>query len=252
MIAELARSALDLLFPPRCRLCDDGISDGRVQFCANCVPLLDAERCVPACPRCAATVAPFEVAAGRCAECRDKDLRLDGTARVGEYYGSLGQLLRAYKFHNQEHLEAVLAAFLVEAVTRCDWFERVEAVVPVPTHWTRRVRRPMHPAQALAASVASMSRWPCAHVLRRVRAGARQIGLSYTDRLVNIRGAFAMTKGVSLHNARVLLIDDVRTTGATLDECAKVIRRGGASEVYAAVLVTVDGVGPGVSIFNSI
>jgi predicted amidophosphoribosyltransferase len=77
-------------------------------------------------------------------------------------------------------------------------------------------------------------------VLRRVRGGPHQIGLSHSQRVENVRGAFAMARGVTLRGARLLLVDDVMTTGATLNECAKVLRRGGAAEVYAAVVLTVD------------
>lgn len=85
---------------------------------------------------------------------------------------------------------------------------------------------------------------PLVRVLRRTRAGPHQIGLSYTARAANVRGAFAMRPGVELRDARLLLIDDVRTTGATINECAKVLQASGAAEVYAAVVVAVGIDGP--------
>lgn len=128
---------------------------------------------------------------------------------------------------------------MAEAVETAPWRERVEAVVSVPTHWKRRFNRPFHAADALASFVARRVNLPHLAVLRRVRAGPHQIGLSPTDRAANVRGAFAVRKGVTLHDARLLLIDDVRTTGATVEECAKVLRREGAAEVYAAVVLRV-------------
>ena len=133
----------------------------------------------------------------------------------------------------------LLGGWLVEAIETAPWRERIEAVVSVPTHWKRRFNRPFHAADALASVVARKVSLPHVPVLRRVRAGPRQIGLSHTERSANVRGAFSIRKGVTLRNARLLLIDDVRTTGATLEECAKVLRRGGAAEVYAAVVLRV-------------
>jgi len=117
-------------------------------------------------------------------------------------------------------------------------FPQVEAIVSVPTHWKRRIDRPFHAADNIASSVAKNMDLPFARVLKRVRAGPHQIGLTHAERIRNVSGAFALRRGVELHKARVLLIDDVRTTGATLNECAKVLRHAGAAEVYAAVLAT--------------
>jgi len=158
---------------------------------------------------------------------------------VGIYRDLLGQLLRAYKYHGREELALLLGGWLTEAIETAPWRDRIEAVVSVPTHWKRRFNRPFHAADALAASVARKASLPHVSILRRVRAGPRQIGLSETERAANVRGAFAIRKGVVLRDARVLLIDDVRTTGATLEECAKILHRAGATEVYAAVVLRV-------------
>jgi ComF family protein len=135
-------------------------------------------------------------------------------------------------------LESILGGWLAEAVERVPWRERLEAVVPVPTHWQRRLLRSFHAADRLAAFVARQVKLPLVPILRRTRAGPHQIGLSYAERAKNVLGAFALRRGVKLDQARLLLVDDVKTTGATIDECAKVLRRAGAAEVYAAVVVT--------------
>ncbi len=77
---------------------------------------------------------------------------------------------------------------------------------------------------------------PVAPVLRRIRGGPHQIGLTYPQRIDNVRGAFAMSRGVTLRGARLLLVDDVATSGATIMECARVLHRGGADAVYVALI----------------
>jgi len=99
--------------------------------------------------------------------------------------------------------------------------------------------RPMHAAEALAETVGRQTGLPCISLLRRVKAGRHQIGLSYLERKQNVQGAFAIRRGVRLHAARLLLIDDVKTTGATLNECAKVLRQAGAAEIYAGLAAVV-------------
>ena len=159
--------------------------------------------------------------------------------RVGPYHSLLGQLVRAYKYHDEGRLEPVLGRWLADAVQSACWRERVEAVVSVPAHWRRQLLRASYPADALATIIARRTSLPRVSLLRRIKAGPHQIGLSYREREKNVRGAFALRPGVKLGDARLLLVDDVRTTGATLGECAKVLRRAGAKEVYAAVVVRV-------------
>ena len=239
-IAKLLGSIAELVFPPRCTACGTWRRVGGAgPLCGECREAIHRERTVPTCPTCAAPVAPYEISLGRCGQCRGRSLRIEGTVRVGIYGDLLGQLLRAYKYHGREELALLLGGWLAEAIEAAPWRERIEAVVSVPTHWKRRFHRPFHAADALASHVAQEASLPHVPILRRVRAGPRQIGLSDTERAANVRGAFAIRKGVVLRDARVLLIDDVRTTGATLEECAKVLRRSGAAEVYAAVVLRV-------------
>ncbi|MGB2985954.1 MAG: phosphoribosyltransferase family protein [Phycisphaerae bacterium] len=151
---------------------------------------------------------------------------------------TLGQVIRTYKYHGCEELEPVLGGWLAEVVGEAPWLDRIEAIVSVPTHWKHRLGRPLYAADMLASIVARKTGLPHVPILRRVRGGPHQIGLSYTARVENVRGAFAIRRGVALRDARLLLIDDVKTTGATLNECAKALRHAGAAEVYAAVVVT--------------
>lgn len=232
------RRLADLVYPPTCMGCQVQLPTVETRFCPTCEDAIDQERRRPACPRCASTVAPFELANDQCRSCRQRPTRTRGMVRVGYYEGVLAELIRAYKYHGHESIEPILATWLADAVRTAPWLDEVEAIVSVPTHWRHRIARPLYAAEALAAGVARHTGVPEARVLRRVRGGRHQIGLPYTERQENVRGAFAMRSGVTLRKARLLLIDDVKTTGATIEECAKVLRRAGAAKVYAAVVVT--------------
>lgn len=237
------RAAIDALFPPRCLLCGDWDCGGDSSLCAPCALRIDQEREAAACPVCATDLAPFSMQDGRCPECKDESHAVAGIVRVSRWrpiggeLSAVGTLLRDYKYRGRRELGPAIAGWLAEAVRRAEWLPRIEAVVPVPTHWTRRLRRPFYAADELAELLGRERKLPAIPVLRRVRGGKRQIGLSYTDRKQNIRGAFAIRSGFAMRRSRVLLVDDVRTTGATLGECARVLRMAGAAEVYAAVVV---------------
>jgi len=239
IVAGVAQAAAGLLFPPRCLACgdfDETTGDG---LCFPCATAMTEARVAPSCPTCAADVAPHEVKLDRCSQCRGHALKVAWAVRVGSYRSSLGGLLRAYKYNQREELSPLLGRWLSEAIVAAPWLGQVEGIVSVPTHWRRRITRSFHAADALAGLVSRRLELPHLPLLRRLRAGPRQVGLSVTRRAENVRGAFALRPGVTLRDARLLLMDDVRTTGATLEECARVLRRGGASEVYSAVICRV-------------
>ncbi len=231
--------AANLIFPCYCKLCGGAFADVDRSLCSGCAALLSRERRTPACPRCAGTVGPFEIHEGRCRRCRGRRPVIVGTARVSPYAEHFARLIRSYKYHGRVELGPLMGEWLAEAVESAPWRARLEAIVAVPTHWRHRLGRPLYAAEALAGEVARRTGIWQASVLRRVRGGPHQIGLSQADRAANVRGAFALRRGASLDGARLVLVDDVKTTGATLKECANALRRGGAAEVYAAVVVTV-------------
>lgn len=245
MFGRWTDSLVDLVFPPKCHLCYEVMTERLEVFCSACLSELIEQWDEPSCPRCAASVAPFEVARDKkgrmgCGSCRDESLKIENTVRVGAYQDGLGHLVRQFKYRGREELGPTLGKWVAQIVQQSDWMDRIEAVACVPTHWKHRLSRPLHAAEKLADVVANHLAVPHVPILRRVRAGPHQINLSANQRKANVKGAFAMQRGVSLRDTRLLLIDDVKTTGATLEECAKVLRKAGAAEIYAAVLVKVN------------
>lgn len=239
----MVQAGLEMVFPPVCGLCRSahGVThDPKNVLCDACRTAWDAAAGMPACRRCGGTLAPYEASDGDCAACRRDPPRVRGTARVGAYQGCLADAIRRYKFHGQENLYALLADSLAAAVRRAEWSTSIEFVTFVPTHWHRQIGRPFHAAQRLARALAMRLDLPSDGLMRRTRAGVHQVGLSPTARQVNVRGAFDLVRGVELRGARLLLVDDVKTTGATLEECTRILRAARAGEVYAAVLARVE------------
>lgn len=234
---------MDLLFPRVCPACQCAGKLDADGFCPGCRDELADRFGQNYCARCGATVGPYAAADGRCPACRGLSWSLAGTVRLGGYRGLLRDLLLAFKYAGRDELDRFFGRRLAGALATAGWFKEVEALVAVPTCWHRRLLGRAYIATAIARQVARSAGLPHVPLLRRVRGGPSQIGLNHTQRVENVRGAFRLARGVKLDRSVVCLIDDVTTSGATLSECARVLKRGGAAKVFAAVVCRQHGPG---------
>jgi ComF family protein len=170
--------------------------------------------------------------------CRRERPPWDGILILGGYADDLRAAILRIKRPGAEHLTRALAALLVER--RRDRLEalRIDAVVPVPMHWWRRARRGTSDADEVARAVARAIGVGAVPALVRARATRMQNELPPEERGDNVAGAFRARRGVA--GRRLLLVDDVVTTGATLAACCEALRGAGAAAVYAAALAKAD------------
>ena len=164
----------------------------------------------------------------RCPRCRRTLRSVDRARSVGAYDGALRAIVHALKYEGRRTLARPLAALMRNRGS--DLIIGSDAVVPVPLHVSRRRQRGFNQAVDLAAGLGL----PVAQVLRRVRATAVQTSLPAARRHGNVRGAFVATRAAgALCGRTVLLVDDVSTTGATLEACARALKEIGVREVRA-------------------
>jgi len=167
-------------------------------------------------------------AAAVCVRCRRTRHAIDRARTVGEYSGPLRAIVHALKYDGRRSLARPLASLM--RARGAPLLDGVACLVPVPLHPSRRRRRGFNQAADLARHVGG----PVVHALRRVRATATQADLPAARRHKNVRDAFAVTRrGRRLAGATIVLIDDVSTTGATLDACARALKAAGVAEVRA-------------------
>jgi ComF family protein len=226
-----------LLLPPHCVGCGRPLGR-RALFCAACRGglTLIGER---SCPRCGRPVGPYVPVGTDCAACRTLPLaHLAGAVAAGTYEGALRDLVLRFKRRRPIDLTRALVDLLLQPLERRPWLTEVAAVVPVPIHWRRRYfERGFNQAAVLGAALAARLGRPLIPALRRRRATPSQVGLSRTARVANVAGSVrAQPSARRLARRSVLLVDDVMTTGATLSECARVLRQAGVRRVYAAVI----------------
>jgi ComF family protein len=216
---------------------------------------------VPVCAECLASPAPLEAdyfcscchtpfvndypldEHGVCAACRSGLRGFDSAACFGFYEGTLRGLIHLFKYSGMRPLAAPLARFIERALAvgvSADDARGFDAVVAVPLHWRRKWARGFNQAELLARPIARRRGLPLVNALRRKRSTEVQAGLAMAGRRRNVTGAFAAREGADVKGKRILLIDDVMTTGATASACASVLKRAGAASVSLATLARVD------------
>lgn len=232
--------AEEWLFPPNCLLCERSLQReglGGVDLCGGCRQGLAADR-GELCPRCARPLPRHATPhLSGCGACRNHPWRFDRAIAVGIYGGLMRETILRIKQPRDESLCLVIGAFLGERVAADLGEVRPDLVVPVPMHWWRRMRRGVNDAELLAEGLARRLRWPCETRLLRCRRVTRKQGMLLPDeRKRNVRDAYEVVARERVQGLHVLLVDDVMTTGATLNELARVLRQAGAQRVSVAVV----------------
>ena len=207
---------LDLLLPRRCACCGLAGADA----CRECLERLPRIR-PPICDRCGA---PTQWPVSRCRECSGRRLGFETARAAVEYDEAVRRLVAAWKERGLRRLAEGAADLVVTVLAR----PAAGALAFVPPDPDRRLRRGHHPAAALASLLAAAWELPLIPTLVRRSGGPRQRGLSLADRRRNVRDVFRASRAPP---ARVVLVDDVYTTGATASEAARVLRRAGAARV---------------------
>lgn len=225
------------LFPDSCRLCDEPlVAAGRSPVCAGCLADLEDWQGAILCRGCQQSVNEPSALDGRgyCGSCRREPPAFSCAWSSGPYDGSLRRLIHLLKYDGVRPLAGVMAARLE---TGFHALGGADLIVPAPLHWRRGFKRGFNQSALIARSLGRRLGVRCERrLLVRVRATPSQAGLSRPERRRNLRGAFRVRRSESVQEKTVLLVDDVMTTGATLNACAKALERAGAKEVRALVV----------------
>ncbi len=212
------RRSLERLLPQDCSVC--GLGSGNAPVCPACaadLPYLDG----PLCPVCA-----LPTTGGRCGACLAAPPRFDATTAVFRYAYPVEHLVQALKYRQRLALAGWLAASLAARVGR----DGIDCVLPLPLSAARMRERGFNQAQEIARPLARALGLPLlADCCSRVRDTPPQAGLPWTERQANMRQAFACRGGLT--GKRIAVVDDVMTTGATLNEFARLLKRHGAARV---------------------
>lgn len=210
---SLWERALDLVFPPKCPFCQRVLEDPRASACPVCVPEL-----------------PWLEEEGRSVDFAD------GCFSPLAYRGAVPEAVRRYKFSRVRALSKPFAALMARRLDDC-LEGRPDLICWAPLSGKRRRERGFDQAELLAREVGRRLSVPVRPVLWKLRHTVPQSGLEdMSARRANAQGAYALLPGADLTGKRVVLVDDVVTSGSTLGACAALLRRGGAERVYCLTL----------------
>lgn len=232
-LRRIGRVVVDGVLPPRCLVCGATVGDPG-SLCGACW----AGITFFAPPWCARCGLPFVHPMGEgalCAECARDKKHWDRARAVLRYDKHSRRLVLALKHGDHTHTAAALGGWMRRV--GAELLDSADMLVPVPLHWTRLFARRYNQAALLAHAIRAAGGPPVVpDGLVRRRRTPSQGRLSPSARARNVRGAFALRRGCDVAGKRVVIVDDVLTTGATAEECARVLRRGGAAFVGVLTL----------------
>ncbi len=234
-LGAAASLALDLVFPRYCAICGAPASPEYLYLCWNCrarLPIITP-------PYCEICGQPVASGAGGfvCSRCRANTPWFDCARSICRYQGAMGQLVRDFKYNAALWLRHDFNLLLRAGLAAHYAAQHVDAIVFVPLHAYKERRRSFNQAQILGEGLSRQSpRLPVISALRRVRPTETQTHLTAARRIANVKGVFQVRPRVNLQGLNLLLLDDVMTTGATANECARALKAAGAARVYVLTL----------------
>jgi competence protein ComFC len=225
-------AALSLFYPEICQYCMEERavpSDGFLcPKCCGDVKLIEH----PYCERCGLPFHGAITSAFQCSNCRDLELHFVKARAAASAEGIVLEIIHRYKYNRALWFEPFLARLLLSQALPSLQQEQWNMIVPVPLHSLKRREREFNQAERLARHLSDAAQIPLrCDLLDRVQPTRTQTRLTRSERQENVRKAFALRRRTRLNGERVVLVDDVFTTGATTSACAKVLRDNGAGEV---------------------
>lgn len=220
-ILRIVKAFGDFIYPPYCMSCNTQLHKGTELICRGCLNQM---------PR-------IHDDYNIMAELKEKlkqDLYISKVVSMWEFEKDIQILIHYLKYNNHRNIGRILATKMIQELRDHEIFKLTEIIIPVPLHKVRMRKRGYNQSDVLAEKISSMIKKPVEkNVLKRVRNTKTQTKLTAVERMKNVGNAFAVNQQEIILNKSVLLVDDVITTGSTINACALQLKRHGAAEVYA-------------------
>jgi ComF family protein len=233
LAARIMRELAFFIYPPTCAGCEQPLpSDRSESFCPDCLRTLELIS-EPYCPVCGLPHATEIPNSHLCGDCLAGVHYFDRARSTGSYRGSLREILHRFKYGGRISLARPLAHMLIAPGKHLAQLHKIDRIIPVPLHPRRLRQRGFNQASLLARRLGSALKISVDYAsLKRSRWTEPQTGLSRRQRAANVRGAFRLKTVEQVRGKGILLLDDVFTTGETVNQCVRVLKRdGGAREV---------------------
>jgi competence protein ComFC len=232
-ISQYLAAAFELVYPRNCQICFEAIEGGGAlgYVCGGCLKSVRRIQ-APFCQKCGLPFHGELLSAFECSNCRDKDYVFERAIAATTTQGAIRECVHRFKYQRQMWFGPVLAHHIIQGgLEHFDWGE-IDGIVPVPLHPRKRREREFNQAEYLADALGRAFKVAVFKTnLRRVVDTATQTRLDVASRAANMRGAFCVTEPSALSGKRLVLVDDVFTTGATVSECARMLLLAGVQSV---------------------
>jgi len=226
---------LNWLFPPTCRICRMDLPDNWSKpICEKCYQKLKFVD-----QYCQTCGSPLPDGGAHCYYCRRRrpTRRYFDFIRTALYYREpLKTLIHQYKYQHQDYLSVFFAELMSLAIHNYPEFTEVEVITAVPLYWRKRLWRSYNQSALLAKNLSVFLQRPYLVLLRRNKYSQPQAGLSHQERFSNVADNFVLRNGYSVKNKNILIIDDISTTGETINQCSRILKLAGARKVYGYTL----------------
>lgn len=241
MLSTYLHTFLDLFYPRLCLHCNRDLNNSlEFNICSNCkqhIPYRDDAYCI----RCGATLGPYSISDTKegCTVCKGRYLHFETITPVTYYDGVIKTLIHKFKYARQEFLSSVLNDIILADEKLKETILNIDMIIPVPLYWLKKLHRGFNQSELLSRGIQKHFFKPLStDNLCRIKNTLSQTQLSKNQRQANVHNAFFVKYPESLKGKRILLVDDVLTTGITATECSRKLKEAGAKSIHLLILAT--------------
>jgi len=237
ILSKISRAVLNIIYPIDCQGCGIKLPyDNERYLCAACLKKIRLNR-PPFCISCGRQLNNHKDIKTLCPDCLKREFHFKAAWQCCKYEGLVKELIHKFKYNNKLFLKKIHTEILCSFCKAYVNYRKIDGIVPVPMKTGPIRKRAFNQAGLLAAGVSKQLDLPLlGDCLAKVKKTKKQVRLKRDKRLINMKGAFVAKTVPALQGKRLLLIDDVFTTGATADECSKALRAAGAESVWVLAL----------------
>lgn len=227
---------LDLIYPAFCAVCSEKIEPlldfGVCESCLKTIKTLES----PLCQRCGIPQKNISTNSQHCNFCKGEKFFFDRQLSTSAYKGALKVCIHQFKYKRKRKLGKILSQIMLEFAKKHLSIEEIDLITCVPLHNRKLAERGFNQSEILAKNIAENLNIDFSNPILRKANTKSQFNLNKDQRVRNVSGAFTCSDKTNLNNKKVLLVDDIFTTGATVNECAKTLKSSGAEKVIVLTM----------------
>lgn len=238
----MLRTLINLLYPAMCRVCSKKINAFDRNICASCAKKIK-ERIPPFCAKCGKQLEGEPELIAECPDCKKHTPCFDRAWSACHYNEPLKNLIHDFKYKKVSSLSVDFTVLIIDFMKKYDAGKDCQVILPIPMHPNRLFKREINHSDALAQNLAKKLNIPYSrNALKKTKNTLFQSKLKRKARIENLRSSFSIKDDSAIRDKNILLVDDLLTTGSTVNECSKILKNSGAKHVEVITLARGDNI----------